>query len=291
MKITEAFNQGRPALSFEFFPPRDQEQENALYQVISRLRSFRPDYVSVTYGALGTTQAKTFFWAARIKNEFGIEPVAHLTCVAADKRKIKEQLKALAALKVNNILALRGDPPADQPDFVPPNDGFAHADELIAFIKSVDPGFCLGAAGYPEKHPEAVSLSADIDNLKKKVRAGAEFIVSQLFFDNCFFFDFVKLCRQAGIDLPIIPGIMPISSWKQINKMAEMCGASLPETLLKTLKENENNPPAIEAIGREQAVRQCQELLRAGVPGLHFFVLNRAEPISSILKELKLPGH
>jgi methylenetetrahydrofolate reductase (NADPH) len=286
MKVTEKFLPDQTTLSFEFFPPKTLEQEPHLFEVIEQLKDFRPDFASVTYGAMGATREKTFYWAKELKQDFGIEPVAHLTCVAATKEDIRQQLDELASYGVENILALRGDPPEGQKEFVPPPAGFHYAKELIAFIRNYNPSFSLGVAGFPEGHPLAPSLLDDTRYLKEKIEAGAEYVISQLFFDNAYFFQFLERCQKAGIKVPIIAGIMPITSLKQIKKMTEVCGASVPPKLLAELEKNEHNRKAIEEIGVEQALKQCQELIKTKVSGLHFFVMNQAGPISKILKQL-----
>ncbi|MEE8638721.1 MAG: methylenetetrahydrofolate reductase [NAD(P)H] [Candidatus Margulisiibacteriota bacterium] len=287
MKVIEALKKGKPTLSFEFFPPKTKEQEARLFEVIAQLKKFNPDFVSVTCGALGTTRQKTFFWVKEIKQRFQIEPVAHLTCVAATQMSILEQIEELSKLGVKNILALRGDPPEDQKDFVPPKDGFRFAQELVAFIKKNNPQFCLGVAGYPEKHPEAPDLETDIKHLKEKVEAGAEYIITQLFFNNKDFFNFKEKCEQAGIRVPIVSGIMPVTSLKQVKKMTRICGATIPPELLERLEKFGGDRSAVRELGIEQALSQCQELLERKVPGLHFFVLNQAGPIGKMLTKLK----
>lgn len=280
MKVTETFKKAAPALSFEFFPPKTPEQEAHLFDVIGQLKKFNPDFVSVTYGAMGTTREKSFFWVKEIKQRFKIEPVAHLTCVAAAKDDIARQIEELEKMGVQNILALRGDPPEGQSDFVPPADGFKYAKELIGFIKAKKPGFCLGAAGFPE--------GRSIEFLKQKIDAGAEYIITQLFFDNKFYFAFVSNCRAAGIDVPIIPGLMPITSYHQIKKMTKVCGATIPQELLAGLESKKDDPQAILEIGSAQTLCQARQLIAAEVPGLHFFVMNQAEPVATILKQLNL---
>jgi methylenetetrahydrofolate reductase (NADPH) len=281
MKVTESFKKAAPALSFEFFPPKTPEQEQHLFEVIGKLKAFRPDFVSVTYGAMGTTREKTFFWVKEIKERFGIEPVAHLTCVAATKNDIARQVEELDRIGVRNVLALRGDPPEGQTEFAPPADGFKYAKELISFIRAKQPGFCLGAAGFPESRQ-------DIEYLKQKVAAGAEYIITQLFFDNKFYFDFVESCRKAGVNVPLIPGLMPITSYHQIKKMTKVCGATIPRELLESLETKKDDARAISELGTEQTLCQARQLIAAGVPGLHFFVMNQAEPISTILGQLKI---
>lgn len=287
MKVIEAITHPRPTLSFEFFPPRTPEQEKHLFEVISELKKFDPDFVSITYGALGSTRDRTFHWAREIKNNFKIEPVAHLTCVAASRGEILEQLDELENSGIENILALRGDPPEGEKEFVPPEDGFRYAKDLVAFIKGRKPGFCLGVAGFPEGHRDAPNLDEDTRRLKEKIEAGGEFVITQLFFDNRHFFGLKERCAKAGIDVPIIPGIMPITSLKQIKKMTDICGATIPAPLLKKIEEHGEDKEAVEELGVEQAVAQCKELLKTGAPGIHFFVMNQAGPISGILKQLK----
>ena len=286
MKVIDALKSGKPTLSFEFFPPKTKEQELHLFEVIAQLKKFNPDFASVTYWAMGTTREKTFYWVRKIKEKFQIEPVAHLTCIAATKDLIRDQIQKLEEISVENILELRGDIPEDQKDFIPPPDGFHYAKELVAFIKKLKSEFCLGVAGYPEGHPKATDLKRDTEYLKEKIEAGGEYIITQLFFDNHYFFDFIERCDKAKIIAPIIPGIMPITSFRQIKKMTEICGATIPPKLLKKLEKFEEDAKAIQQLGVEQALAQCRELRAAEVPGLHFFVLNQTEPISQILKEL-----
>ncbi len=286
MKVIEALKKETPALSFEFFPPKTPEQETNLFDVISELKQFQPDFASITYGAMGTTRERTFFWAEKIKREFGIEPVAHLTCIAATKASISRQLAEIRGMGIENILALRGDPPADQPNWQPPADGFHYASELIAFLKHQAPEFCLGAAGFPEGHPSTKSVSRDLEHLKRKAAAGAEYVITQLFFQNEDYFSYVDQCRQAGIAVPIVPGIMPVTSLKQIQRMTKVCGATVPKQLMQKLEKHQQDAASVEAIGIEQAVNQCRELLSSKVPGIHFFVMNQAGPIGKVLKAL-----
>jgi methylenetetrahydrofolate reductase (NADPH) len=287
MKVIDALKKGKPTLSFEFFPPKTREQEAHLFEVIGQLKKFSPDFVSVTYGAMGATREKSFYWVREIKEKFQINPLAHLTCVAATKKSILEQIEELSRLGVKNILALRGDPPEGQKDFVPSPDGFRYAKELVALVKKHRPEFCLGVAGFPEGHPDVQDLATDTRYIKEKVEAGADYIITQLFFDNRYFFDYLKRCEAAGIRVPIVPGIMPITSLKQIKKMTKVCGATIPAGLLERLEKFSDDRSAVEEIGVEQAVSQSQELLKAGVPGIHFFVLNQAGPISRILNKIK----
>ncbi len=283
MKVCESINQGKPTLSFEFFPPKTKEQEEHLLEVLAELKKFQPDFASVTCGALGSNRDKTLFWAEQIKDKFGIEPVVHLTCVAATRQSVLQQLKDFDRLGIKNILALRGDPPEGEKAFVAPKDGFGFARDLVAFIKGQNMDFCVGVAGYPEGHRESGGLDKDTQYLKEKVEAGADYIISQLFFDDKYFFDFVARCRAAGIQAPIIPGLMTITSLKQIKKMTEICGASLPDQLIIRLDESTD----VAQLGVEQSLAQCRKLIAAGVPGLHFFVMNKSGPISKVLQQLK----
>jgi len=284
MKVIDALRK-KKTLSFEFFPPKTKEQEEKLFAVIAQLKSLDPDYVSVTYGALGTDRERSFFWVNEIKQRFSIEPVAHLTCMAASQDDIKRQIDELVRMGVLNILALRGDSPEGE-KFSPPAGGFHFAKELVSYIKQNYPQICLGVAGYPEGHTKSLSLDKEILFLKEKVEAGADYVITQLFFENLYYFNFVDRCRKAGIRVPIIPGIMPITSYKLLRKMTQICGATIPGKLLNELEEKKEKVGETKKMGVEQAIKQCKELYKADIPGLHFFVMNQAGPISQVLKEL-----
>ncbi|HTY13376.1 MAG TPA: methylenetetrahydrofolate reductase [NAD(P)H] [Candidatus Omnitrophota bacterium] len=288
MKVSELLKKEKPTLSFEFFPPKNADQEAQMFSALSQLAGFKPDFVSVTYGAMGSNRENAFFWVSEIKKKFGIEPVAHLTCVASSKNEIARYLEDLKTKRVENILALRGDPPQGIKDFVPPADGFRFAKELIAFIREKQPQMCVGAAGFPEGHIMVPDPATNIAYLKQKIDAGAEYVISQLFFDDRLFFDFTECCRKAGINVPIIPGLMPITSYKQIKKMTETCGATIPKGLLAELEKHQDEAKAILQIGAEQTLRQAEELLKNKVKGLHFFVMNQAEPVAGILGKLQI---
>ncbi|MCX5751355.1 MAG: methylenetetrahydrofolate reductase [NAD(P)H] [Candidatus Saganbacteria bacterium] len=287
MKVIQTISQDKTNLSFEFFPPKTEEQEKQLFAALEKLTKFHPNFVSVTYGAMGTVGGKTFEIVDEIKNKFSIEPVAHLTCVAANKEQIKGQLADLKNHNIQNILALRGDPPLGEEKLAYPKDGFRYASDLVGFIKKQDADFCVGVAGYPEGHIESPSLEKDIEYLKLKVDAGAEYIITQLFFDNQCYYDFVTRCRAAGINVPIIPGLMVITSLKQIKKFTETCGAAIPEELHAELEACGEDAEEVIKVGTEWTVGQCKDLLESKVPGLHFFVLNKAEPVSTILNSVK----
>jgi methylenetetrahydrofolate reductase (NADPH) len=286
MKISQILEQGQQTFSFEFFPPKSDEGFDQLFQAIENLKSWNPGYVSVTYGAGGSTRSKTIDLVGRIKRQIGLESMAHLTCVGHTVDEIRGILDLLKEKGIDNILALRGDPPQGEEKFVKTENGFGYGNELVAFIRK-NYSFCLGVAGYPEGHVECPDKTADLENLKRKVDAGADFIVTQLFFDNRFFKEFVERARAIGIEIPIIPGIMPIINAKQTKRFTKMCGASIPADLLARLEEHQEDPLAIGQIGVEHATRQCEELLKMGVPGIHFYTLNRSKATLNILENLK----
>jgi methylenetetrahydrofolate reductase (NADPH) len=285
MRIVDKLG-GSPAISFEFFPPKDQEGVDRLFQTVADLAPFEPAYVSVTYGAGGSTRQLTVELVGRIQREVGIEAMAHLTCVGATQGEIAAVVDQISAAGVENVIALRGDPPKGSTSFVAAAGGFAHAAELVAFIQRRG-GFCIAAACYPEKHPEASDADADLAHLKQKVDAGADFLISQLFFDNADYFAFVERARKAGITVPIIPGIMPVTNVSQIKRFTAMCGARMPERLMQKLEPVAADPEAVGELGVEHAVAQCRELLDQGAPGVHFYTLNRSKATVEILRRLR----
>ncbi|MBI5379886.1 MAG: methylenetetrahydrofolate reductase [NAD(P)H] [Nitrospirae bacterium] len=286
MKIRDLFKTGAKVFSFEFFPPKTEEGVAALSQTIEDLRTLRPSFVSVTYGAGGSTRDRTIDLVDRIKNRLGIEAMAHLTCVGAGREEIVQVLDRLKTAGIENILALRGDPPNGRGPFIPPAGGFAHASDLIAFIRPRY-DFCLGGAAYPEGHLESKSLEEDLAYTKRKVEAGAEFLITQMFFDNRFYFDFVARARAAGIAVPILPGIMPVTNLDQIKRFTELCGAKIPASLLERLEKVREDPEAVRQIGVEHAAAQCRDLLAGGAPGIHFYTLNRSTATRRILQRLR----
>lgn len=286
MKIKAILEKVRLSFSFEFFPPKDSEGFERLFTTIGQLKSCQPTYVSVTFGAGGSTRTQTIDLVGRIKNEIGLESMAHLTCVGSSKEELRSILDTLQEEGIQNVLALRGDPPQGQEKFEKPENGFAYANELVEFIrKHYD--FCIGVAGYPEGHVECRDKSADLENLKRKVDAGADFIVTQLFFDNRFYFDFVERARNLGIQVPIIPGIMPILNVKQIKRFTKMCGSAIPEALMKQLESSQDEPETVRKIGIEHATLQCELLLQEEAPGIHFYTLNRSNATLKILESLR----
>lgn len=286
MKIQSLFGKDQLVFSFEFFPPKNDAGADALFQTIETLKQLTPSFVSVTYGAGGSTRRKTIEITERIKREIGIEAMAHLTCVGHSRGEILTLLEELEAAGIENIMALRGDPPKGETSFVPHPDGFRYASELVNFIRS-QKSFCLGVAGYPEVHPEALSKEADLANLKRKVEAGGQFVVTQLFFDSKHYFDLVQRTEAAGIHVPIVPGIMPITNVAQIKRFTQMCGAKISRDLMAELEAVEGNNEAVVQVGIQHATNQCEDLLRGGAPGIHFYTLNKSLATRTIFLNLR----
>jgi methylenetetrahydrofolate reductase (NADPH) len=284
MRIADLLTPDRPAFSFEFFPPKTPAATDALYLTIAELEPLRPTFVSVTCGAGGSTRDLTDGLVARLRRETALEPMAHLTCVGSSRDEIGAVLTRLADAGIDNIMALRGDPPRGETTFVRPVNGFGYATELIQFIRARYP-FCVGAACYPEVHPEAPSREADLAHLVEKVAAGPEFLVTQLFFDNEAYFAFVRQARAAGITLPIIPGIMPVLNVAQLERFTGLCGATIPAQLRERLARCANEVEVVEA-GIEYALEQCRGLLAGGAPGIHFYTLNKSRSTVTIMQAL-----
>jgi len=274
MRIIECFNTGRPVFSFEFFPPKTEEGLRNLYAAIAELAPLGPDYVSVTYGAGGSSRQMTTELTGRIKSEIGIEAMAHLTCVGHSREEIAGVLDGLRAAGVENVLALRGDPPRGEAAFTPPPDGFAYARDLVEFIRC-QYDFCLGGACYPEGHVECPDREADLCHLCGKVGAGVDFLITQLFFRPEDYFAFVTRARAAGIGVPIVPGIMPVTNLAQLERFTSMCGASIPARLRAALEAASGDSEVIR-VGIDWATAQCRDLLEGGAPGIHFYTLNRS---------------
>jgi methylenetetrahydrofolate reductase (NADPH) len=277
-------------ISCEFFPPKDSEGINTVLEVAGRLKAYNPSFVSVTYGAGGSTQAFSEEITLRLKRELNFEVMAHLTCVSQTQSEIDEVLERLVSAGIENIIALRGDPPAGDSNFVPVEGGFAHASDLI---KHIDHKFSFGiaAACYPEGHTESIDLYSDIQYAKLKVDNGADFLVTQLFYNNQDFYDFVERAQKSGITVPIIPGILPILSAPQIRRFTSMCGASIPVQLDTQLDKHHDDDKTVRQIGIDHAINQVQDLWANGVQGIHFYVLNRSYSVSKILDSLQIPDH
>jgi len=287
-RIDALFGRGKPTVSFEFFPPRNDAGFQQLYKTIDELRSLHPSYVSVTYGAGGSTRQKTVELVERIQREIGIRSMAHLTCVGHTADEIGSILDDLWKAGINNVLTLRGDPPAGQTQFVKTAGGFGYADELVQYARGRH-DFCIGVAGYPEGHPQCLNRIRDLEHLKRKVDNGANFVVTQLFFDNQDFYRFRDAARAIGIAVPIVAGIMPILNVGQIKRFISMCGAKIPQPLLLKIESLEHDPEAVHAAGVDFATAQCVDLLARGTEGIHFYTLNRSNATVQICKRLGTP--
>jgi len=294
VKITDllrfARERGEPVFSFEFFPPRTDEGVASLFRTVEALRPLAPAYVCVTYGAGGSTRSRTVDLVKRLKQETEVEAMAHVTCVGSSRDEVASVLDELAAAGIRNVMALRGDPPRGEAIFTPHPQGFRYASELVAFIRSQPQrwSFCLGGAAYPEGHVESRDLVRDLANLKLKVDAGIDFLVTQLFFDNLKYFQFMERARSAGIGVPILPGIMPVQTVEQIERMTRMCGATLPRMLRAAMEVRREDPEAARELGLAFATLQCADLLRQGAPGIHFYTLNRSPSTRAILSALRI---
>lgn len=288
MRIADRLRKPEPFFSFEFFPPKSEEGVTQLFQTLRELAELAPAFVSVTYGAGGSTRQLTVDLVSAIKRETGIEAMAHLTCVGHGRRELGDILEKLRAAGVENVLALRGDPPADQKGFVTAADGFGHASELMSFIRERGFKFCLGGACYPEAHLESANLDEDLAHTRAKVDAGAEFLITQLFYDNAFYFHFVERARKAGITCPIIPGLMPITNIAQIDRITRMCGATVPMRLRLALEKRKDDAEAVLQLGVAHATLQAADLLANGAPGVHFYTLNRSRASRMIVTALQV---
>jgi len=287
MRIDEILAARTPVFSFEFFPPKTDAGEQNLYAALRDLETLEPSFVSVTYGAGGTSRAKTIEIVKRIKDDFGLEAMAHFTCVGATVKQLRETLDEMRAAGIDNVLALRGDPPKGQQDWVKTEGGLEYSSELVQLIDADYP-FAIGAACFPETHVHADSAESDLRYLAEKVQAGVDFLITQMFFDNDYYFDFVARVRETGVEVPIIPGVMPITRVGQVERMAQMCGSAIPDGLREELHARADDAEAVLDFGVAYATLQCSELLAAGAPGIHFYTLNRSPATRAILSALKL---
>ncbi|GMT95905.1 methylenetetrahydrofolate reductase [NAD(P)H] [Corallococcus caeni] len=287
MKIRNCLNPSRPSFSFEFFPPKTDAGVASLLRTVEELAPLEPGFVSVTYGAGGSTRDRTVELVTHIKQQSGIEAMAHLTCVGHTRDELRDVLRRLDAAGIENVLLLRGDPPQGQTTFEPVPGGFRYAEELVRFVREEDFNFCIGGACYPEGHVETASREDDLQHLKAKVDAGMDFVVTQLFFDNAFYFDFVERARRVGINVPIVPGIMPITNYEQVQRFTRMCGATVPMRLALQMERVKDQPDAVVQLGVAHATVQCMELLSRGVPGIHFYTLNKSPATRMIVGALK----
>jgi methylenetetrahydrofolate reductase (NADPH) len=287
MRIDELFGREEPVFSFEFFPPKTPEGEANLLAAVEELQGLDPAYVSVTYGAGGSTRDKTLDIVTRIRRDYGLEAMAHFTCVNATVPELRAELDRFRDAGVENVLALRGDPPAGATEWTKTDGGFEHSRELVELLNAEYP-FAVAGACFPETHIHATSPEDDLRHLRDKVDAGVSFLVTQLFFDNADYVDFVARARAAGIDVPIVPGIMPITNVAQIKRVTELCGSALPDSLTAQLEARADDPEAVIDLGVAYATLQCAELLALGAPGIHFYTLNRSPATRAILSALKL---
>jgi methylenetetrahydrofolate reductase (NADH) len=286
MRISELLEHRRPIFSFEFFPPKTDEGQRTLEETLEVLKDDQPDYVSVTYGAGGATRNRTVEITKTIKQDLGIEAMAHLSCVGEPAERLVQILAEIESAGIENVLALRGDPPRGSSEWRPHPGGLSYSVELIRLIRERFE-FCVGAACFPEIHPDASDRASDLRYAREKVEAGAGFLITQLFFDNELYFDFVEEARGAGIDAPIIPGIMPITNYGQIRRFTEMCGATIPDELTAQLDGRADDPEAVAELGVAYATLQCSDLLARGAPGIHFYTLNRSPATRAILAALR----
>jgi len=291
LRLNEIYARHQPAISIEFFPPKNEEGDKVLAKRIEELRRFNPAFCSITYGAGGSTRERTLAWARKLKHDFGLETMCHLTCVGHSRDELRRILEQLRDDGIENIMALRGDPPRGESTWKPHPDGLAHAVGLVRLARSIW-DFGIGVAGFPEVHPEATSAEDDLRHLKEKVDAGAHVVITQLFFDNEDYWRYVAAARAVGVNVPIVPGIMPFRSVAQLEKFTTVYArtksgpARVPPRLRAELEKVAEDPEAVARLGIDYATRQCQELLANGAPGIHFYCLNESDAVSSILSDL-----
>ncbi|MCE9545440.1 MAG: methylenetetrahydrofolate reductase [NAD(P)H] [Planctomycetia bacterium] len=288
MNLASSYGPGRFGLSFELFPPKSEAGEIALWTNLDELAAFRPSFITCTYGAGGSTRDKTLKIVVEARRRYDVPVASHLTCVGATVDELRGYLAAASAQGVDNIVALRGDPPQGQKNFQPVADGFRYASELVKLIRAEFPKLGIAVAGYPETHQEAVSPAADLANVKRKVDAGGDVVITHLFYDNADFFRFRTACAALGITVPIVPGILPVTNLAQIQRITSLCGARLPEALLDALNACEGDEARQFQAGVEFATQQVQELIDAGVPGVHFYVLNKSPATVAVLRAVRM---
>ena len=285
MMIGQEIRRQKSSLSFEFFPPKDEAGEDRLFGHISKLAELNPTYVSVTYGAGGGTRKNTRRVIQRLLKETSLEPMPHLTCVDQNADELKEILKDYRKLGVENILALRGDPPQGQETFIAPENGYCYARNLVQMASDMRM-FSIAVAVYPEGHPESPSLEKDIEYTKEKIDAGADFGITQMFFNNRHYYEFLERAVKAHIDIPLIPGIMPITDLERTQVFAKRCDATIPNWIIQRFEKAGKDPDEMKKVGVEVATEQCQDLLAHGVPYLHFYTLNRSEEVTQVVRNL-----
>ncbi len=287
MKLAEAYGPNKFGLSFELFPPKTAAGEDALWRNLAELMKFQPSFVTCTYGAGGSTRDKTLEIVSEVRRRYGCAVASHLTCVGSTVEQLRTYLAAAERQGIENIVALRGDPPKGETSFTPVAGGLKYANELVALIRSEFPGFGIAVAGYPETHREAPSPEADLENLHRKVALGGDVVITQLFYDNADFFRFRDCCRVLEINVPIVPGILPVTNFAQVVRITQMCGARLPEILVEKLNSAGDDEAAQFEVGVDHAIRQVRELMAAGVPGIHFYVLNKSPATVRVLEAVR----
>jgi methylenetetrahydrofolate reductase (NADPH) len=286
MKFSELYKSQRPDISFELFPPRTDRTLAELEERMPKLIALDPSLITVTYGALGTTRERTLEIASKIKNVYGMETAHHLTCVGSSREEIGLILEDMRKHNIKNVVALRGDPPRGETEFIPPKDGYSNGNQLVEHISRVGE-FSIAVAGYPEKHMEAPDFKTDIQYLKRKMDSGADVIITQLYYDNRHFYDFVERCRAAGMNQPIIPGLMPLLSLEQIKRITSNCGATIPAELLRQLEDAGDDAERVHEISIAHTTNQALDLLSQGVVGIHFYVLNRHFYMVEIMERIE----
>lgn len=280
----------KPIFSIEFFPPKSDSAAEQLLTSAKELQPYKPDFASITYGAGGSTRSRTLKYAKSLQDDYGYRVMPHLTCVGHSKDELREIIGQFKESGLNQIMALRGDPPKGEINFQPHPDGLRYANELVHLIREVHADCTIGVAGYPEKHPEAESAEIDLLNLKRKVDAGSDFVTTQLFFDNQTYFDFVDSCRQANIVAPVLPGLLCITSAEQAHRFSALCGTSIPPELEKLLEAASDDNAKVEALGIDWLLKQARELLERGAPGIHLYILNRSAPAIALVEGLRAAG-
>ncbi len=287
--LAQAYGRDRFGLSFELFPPKTDAGVENLWFHVDRLVQFQPSYITCTYGAGGATQDRTLEVVSHVRRKYQLPVATHLTCVGNTAAQLRTYLERALELEIKNVVALRGDPPRGETAFRKVEGGFAYANELVTFIRSEFSDMGIAVAGYPETHQEATSPEVDLANLKRKVDAGADIVITQLFYDNKDFFSFREKCQAVGIQIPIVPGLLPVTNGAQIQRISSLCGAKLPSDFLAALSQHEDGSEGQFEVGVDFATRQAAELIAEGVPGIHFYVLNKSEATERVLRDVQLP--
>ena len=283
-------NSDKPLFSVEFFPPKSEDAAINLFEAAKQIKHYSPDFASITYGAGGSTRTRTLQYASHLHKNYGYTMMPHLTCVGHSKAELRSIVKEFKSAGLHQIMALRGDPPTGNDGFKPHPDGLSFASDLVKLIREEYPNCIIGVGGYPEVHPEAPSAEIDIINLKRKVDAGADLVTTQLFFDNCAYFNFKQNCKKHGIEVPILPGLLSVSSLEQAQRFCTMCGSVLPAKLKKQLEDANSDQVACQKIGADWVFTQAKELLENGAPGIHLYILNQAKPAIDLMDRLQLIG-